>query len=802
MVYQQSAKIGIKLEYITFLQLLSVITGWEVHILPTAQQLQNRKSDENIAIICSVIGLQKDRNAKVDIKWYREGYEVPINRQERIAVSRMKPLSARLLFIKPTVEDSDTYKCVVSVNNGNDQIKEKSTKISFIQAAEFIDIELEQHPEEGKDAEIICRVHGDPSLEIFWQFEGKTILEGGPRNYEFKDANQILVIPKYDSDLDDGQYTCSAAQFYSFETVTINVTGYARPKITILDGSDAIYGVEGRDFVIQCQAVGKPKPHYQWIKYADGDEEIIALSEKYDINDGTLIIRDLIPADRGTYSCIAKNALDETRLDFNLTVFSKPRLKLMNNLTITRGDTVKLVCEYSGDGYLKAKWLHLGQEWSSRSTNQSERILGFNASSLKYDTDNHVTINEGNGIIILTLTTVDEDDAGQYQCVAENEAGTDQGSVFLSIIRSSDAARIVDHSGTKRALKGDVAVIHCGASAVPEPIWTWTGPSGVIYADGSKYILDVRTVTATLIVRDVNQHDFGKYTCTADNVPPLTPTKLNCHEHGYPNFGICTIGELKNSPPGKLPSNITFYIIPEDKTNRDNGKMDAVNVTFEFDDEREFKFYHLEPRSRYKIRAQAINEAGASELSAPDIIETTDPWAPDTPTDIQYDCSKACKMVWSEPNNRGSPIIAYKLILKEIAHAEMKHYDAESFELDLGADDLKVDLSFLKPLTTYEVKLIAVNDVGSSNAHSIVLNTSEYAEDGRRGGDFTLIIDAMCYLKHHRGFLALICSIFFEANQEEHASKSKNGLQNDRTENNCLLIDERNSSPITVKYVY
>uniref|UniRef100_A0A1I7VCU7 Immunoglobulin I-set domain-containing protein n=1 Tax=Loa loa TaxID=7209 RepID=A0A1I7VCU7_LOALO len=741
----------------------------------------------------------------------------------------MKPLSARLLFIKPTVEDSGTYKCVVNVSN---------------EAAKFIDVELEQHPEEGEDAEIVCRVHGDPSLEIFWQFEGKTILEGGPRNYEFRDSNQILIIPKYDSGLDDGQYTCSAAQFYSFETIVINVTGYARPKIAILDGSEATYGVEGRDFVIRCQAVGKPKPHYQWIKYNDGDEEIIAPSEKYDLNDGTLIIRDLIPADRGTYSCIAKNALDEARLDFNLTVFSKPRLKLMKNLTVTRGDTVRLVCEFSGDGYLKAKWLHLGQEWSGRPMNQTERMFGFNSSSLnRYNTvagnnlntgntaveDSHVMVNEGNGIIILTLTTVDEDDAGQYQCVAENEAGTGQGSVFLSIIH---AARIVDHSGTKRALKGGVAVIYCGASAVPEPVWTWTGPSGIIHADGSKYIFDTRTVTATLTVRDVNQHDFGKYTCMADNgigppdqaelrlieiLPPLTPTKLNCHERGYPNFGICTIGELKNSPPGKLPLNITFYLMPEDKTNRGNREMDAMNITFEFDGEHEFKFHHLEPRTRYEIRAQAINEAGVSELSAPDIIETTDPWAPDAPTDIHYDCSKACKMTWSEPNNRGSPITAYKLILKEITHTEMKHYGAESFELDLGADDLKVDLSFLKPLTTYEVKLIAVNDVGNSNAHSVMLNTSEYMEGGRHDDDdsswlaillliillfllLALIVDAMCCLKQHRGFLALICSTFFEFDQGNHANKSKNGLQNDKTENNRLLTDERNNPLVDVNH--
>ncbi|VDK29269.1 unnamed protein product [Gongylonema pulchrum] len=148
------------------------------------------------------------------------------------------------------------------------------------------------------------------------------MISGGPRDYEFRENNQILRIPKFDPERDNGMYTCSAAQFYSFETVVINVTAYARPQITVLDGLETRQGVEGRDFVIRCQAVGKPPPHYQWTKYTDGDEKIIIPSEKYELDQGTLTIKKLIPADSGAYSCIAKNPLDEARLDYNLTVFS------------------------------------------------------------------------------------------------------------------------------------------------------------------------------------------------------------------------------------------------------------------------------------------------------------------------------------------------------------------------------------------------------------------------------------------------------------------------------------------------
>ncbi|VDN01998.1 unnamed protein product [Thelazia callipaeda] len=801
--------------------------------MPTAQQLQHRKTNENIAVICSVVGLPKSQENDVDIKWYRENEPEAIVQLQRIAVSRVKQLSTRLLFIKPRVEDSGTYRC--------------ESKKYVLEAAEFLDIDLEQHPEDGSRAEIVCRVRGDPSLEIFWQFEGKNILEGilfvsfsgGSRNYEFRDEHQILVIPKYDSAHDDGQYACSAAQFYSFETVVINVTGYARPMITILDGSETNQGVEGRDFFIRCQATGKPEPHYQWIKYVDGDEQIITSSEKYVIDNGILTIRDLIPADRGTYSCIARNALDETRRDFNLTVFRKPKLKLLKNLTHTRGDTVDLVCEFSGDGNMKAQWLHLGEQWSTKrangsiSSHRSNSLAdnGFDEKSLINSESDHVIVREGVGVVMLTLSKIDEDDAGQYQCVVENEAGMDQSSIFLSIIH---AARVVDHGGTKRVVRGNMVEIHCGASAVPEPTWTWTGPNGVIYADGSKYILNSTALTSTLFVRDIEKKDFGKYTCSVDNgiglpdhadlqiieiEPPTVPDDLNCHEQNYPNFGICTIGNLMNSPPEKLPTNVTLYVMAEDKAFPDKWQTDSVNLTFEFAEDHRFKLYHLEPRTRYKIQAQTSNEAGVSGLSIPDIIETTDPWAefiaPDAPNDVRYDCLGICKIFWSEPNDWGSPIIAYKLILKEIAHTEPRQYGSESYELDLGVDHLTANLPFLKPLTTYEIKLIAVNDIGNSNAYISSLTTSEYTVGGEHKGSsfdwlrllfaifllltmIIVIIDIICCVRHRRGLLATFASKFI-GSPDDRNEKSKNALQNTKTETNRLLTEKQNEPKTVVR---
>ncbi|VDM45100.1 unnamed protein product [Toxocara canis] len=737
-----------------------------------------------------------------------------------MTLTKGKALSKQLMFVKPTVDDSGIYKCVATALGGETQ--EKTMTISFIRAAEFVDVQREQHPEDGKDALIVCRVSGDPSLEIFWQFNGNNIAEGGPRGYEFRDKNQVLFIPKFESEQDDGEYLCNAAQFSSFETLAINVTAYAPPQITVFEGPEMGRGYEGHSAQIQCQAVGKPKPLYKWLKRTDSVEEQVSASDKYSVEGGLLVVHSLIPSDAGIYSCIASNALDHQRLDFNLSVFRKPKIEKMENLTRERGDSIELRCAFSGDGHIKAKWVHQGEEWAEPNTEEAvansevhrnddygattaatksnDLDASYEESDLENETtdleeggferrkrqDSRITIRSEEDAVVLSIQLLGEDDAGVYQCVAENEAGSDRRSIFLAITHEPT---ITGHSDTQRALAGSTVEMSCEASAVPDPVWTWSGPQGVIEADGTKRTIHSEAMSTKLAITNTDDSDYGFYVCTAENgigspvraqievvqifIPDM-PTEVNCHEHIYPNFATCKVDGFNDADQGHRPTELIFYYAKDTEVDREfMWDSQAHNVTLPFATGVDMKIDGLEPKIRYTVRVRALNEAGMSELSETDFIETTDPWAPETPHLVRSECQRVCKLSWRHPNDHGSPLTSYRLFVREILNEHPREFAAEVNELQLSADQTNVDLTLLKPLTTYEVRLMAVNDVGNSNPYTVVLNTSEFSGEDERGvkaGSMRiilaacfvllfvlLVIDLICFATNRCGLLACFC---------------------------------------------
>ncbi|CAJ0955285.1 unnamed protein product, partial [Mesorhabditis belari] len=331
--------------------ILGVIQAWNLHITPNGDRLANQKSGDNFLVVCSV---QDYDGAASDVKihWYREGTQIGFGRIMTIG----KPNASQLMIIKAKKEDSSDYVCKAEIDGVTQEI---NASINFIRAPEFIQPLIEQHPEEGRTAEIVCRVEGEPSMEVFWQFNGNTLDEASPRGYEFKDNNQVLVIANYDSKKDDGHYLCNAAQFSSFETLTINVSGYSRPMITVFDGPTNNQGFEGQSVHFKCGAIGKPMPTYKW--YRGESEEALVKSDIYGIEDGLLTIQSLTSTDGGEYRCVATNDIGTDSKTATLSVYLRPKVERLTNHTKQSGENVELVCRYSGEGTLKAKFVY-GQQ--------------------------------------------------------------------------------------------------------------------------------------------------------------------------------------------------------------------------------------------------------------------------------------------------------------------------------------------------------------------------------------------------------------------------------------------------------
>ncbi|VDN51446.1 unnamed protein product [Dracunculus medinensis] len=105
------------------------------------------------------------------------------------------------------------------------------------------------------------------------------------------------------------------------------------------------------------------------------------------------------------------------------------------------------------------------------------------------------------------------------------------------------------------------------------------------------------------------------------------------------------------------------------------------NITLPYRNKNEFKIENLEPKSKYLVWISALNEAGASRESQPQVIETTIPWAPEAPSDVRYNCLANCDLIWKAPNDFGSPITAYKLFIREMKNKEEMRWNNDFSEL-------------------------------------------------------------------------------------------------------------------------
>ena len=73
--------------------------------------------------------------------------------------------------------------------------------------------------------------------------------------------------------------------------------------------------VERTNFQVVCQAEGFPRPVINWSRL-----RMPLPAGRTEVNQGTIIIKNLIPADSGLYECIAANTMGTKKATINVAV--------------------------------------------------------------------------------------------------------------------------------------------------------------------------------------------------------------------------------------------------------------------------------------------------------------------------------------------------------------------------------------------------------------------------------------------------------------------------------------------------
>ncbi|CAH3029201.1 unnamed protein product [Porites evermanni] len=190
----------------------------------------------------------------------------------------------------------------------------------------------EQTRDEGGDTAFYCTVAGSPSPVVEWQFMGRKLLSGA--KYLIKEGELIVRNLNYS---DAGPYTCVARNILGSSEAISNLTVRRLPIFIKVPPSLAT-PVQGSTFQVSCQADGFPRPMINWTRVG-----MPLPAGKTNINQGTLTINNLSPADNGFYDCVATNVMGTKKKRINLAVQVRPSLENsvivrnnQNHLTLLR----------------------------------------------------------------------------------------------------------------------------------------------------------------------------------------------------------------------------------------------------------------------------------------------------------------------------------------------------------------------------------------------------------------------------------------------------------------------------------
>ncbi|XP_056302160.1 neural cell adhesion molecule 1a isoform X5 [Danio aesculapii] len=545
----------------------------------------------------------------------------------------------------------------------------------------------------GESKFFLCEVVGD-AKEIDWFApSGEKLLPGRPDISISKTDESSSTLTIYNANVDHaGMYKCVAKSGEKESQGTIIVKIFQ--KLTFQYAPSPQEFNEGDDADIICDVISSPPPTIIWrFKkmriQPETDVRFKVLSNNH------LQIRGIKKTDEGDYTCegriMARGEIDLRVIKVIVNVLPSIRTRYTElNATADINQAVTLACH--ADGY-------------------PEPTVTWARGNIVLESDEKYSLNEDGSE--LTIKDVNKLDEGDYQCIARNKAGERSEEVALNVFVQPKITFLENQTASELE---EQITLTCEATGDPTPNIIWSFGRRVFTEneqslDGNVIVRsDARVSSLTL--KYVQFTDAGQYLCTARNSIGQDIQSMYLEVRYAPKIqGPQAVFTWEGNP-----ANITCEALAHPGASvlwfRDGQQLPSANTT-------NVKIYNTPTVSFLEVTPESQNDFGSYNCTATNVIGTESkefilvqadvPSAPSIERVEPY--SSTAMIEFEEPASSGGvPVLKYKA---EWRIAGQDWTDRE-YELEDGLN--LITIVGLKPETTYEVKISAINGKGEGES--------------------------------------------------------------------------------------
>ncbi|XP_070534933.1 neural cell adhesion molecule 2-like isoform X4 [Ptychodera flava] len=583
-----------------------------------------------------------------------------------------------------------------------------SVTVNFYRGIEFVNAPPKQDLVAGREGFIDCAVTGTPLPTVTWKFNNQDL----PIDGRYVPTERLGLGITNVSLVDEGTYSCRARMptlgYTDKRDIFVDVL--VPPRVT--QAPQNTTGNEGQSAKLTCTAVGDPFPNIRWMFRGVHLENPI----KYKLSDQnrTLTIQNLKEEDTGEYTCRAENKVSWDEGRGYVTVNIRPVIGLTQNSTQEEKGFVEFTCyTIRGSPRPSIRW----------------RRGPINIQLGRQPHDNRINVYENaQKGMVLTINSVGRLDIGTYTCIAENVAGYDQDDFHLDVMYRPE----VDEAKTRKTQKSWVnnpTNITCVIYSNPQAKFSWTRFQKPLNI--TNHIVH-KSENGTSLFLIPQPYDFGEYRCRAENrlgftfydvtlertYTPVQPKSVEIKDI-YPDSVVVTVVDPDNT--GGWPIDGYKIGIREEVfgvlTEHVFAKGELLDVT------------GLTVNTRYQVMVACRNPVGYGKYSDPLPFLTLDyrqPYTPIITSASRTQLTKSYKLEWLTPKDGGMEIRFYELRYRELYFSEEGIRQGNGYWIERSSIDSQSNtyvIYNLKPETSYELELWAVNSIEKGDKAEITVTT-------------------------------------------------------------------------------